>query len=130
MLFEELCVSPDSIYYSDIYYVMSVLVIHLHLFISVSFYASPASSTLVMGVYIILIYRNYQKDLRKLYQADLSFLPKNISKNDNKNVVVSILFCWLHVCLPTLFIRDMKLINDKNLSKSIFLSFSMHRPII
>jgi hypothetical protein len=66
LLFEELFVSPDSIYYSDIYYVMFVLVIHLHLFISVSFYTSFASSTLVMGIYMVLIYRNYQKDLRQM----------------------------------------------------------------
>jgi hypothetical protein len=79
-LFEELFVSPDSIYYSDTYYVMSVLVIHLHLYISVSFYTSLASSTSVMGIYMVLIYRNYQKDLRKMYQGDFSFLQKNVSK--------------------------------------------------
>jgi hypothetical protein len=130
LLFEELCVSPDSIYYSYIYYVMSVLVIHLHLDISASFYTSFASSTFVMSICMILIYRNYQKDLRKMYQGDFSFLPKNISKHDNKNFVVSILFCRLHVFLATLFIRDMKFINDKHLSKVISLSFSMLRPII
>lgn len=130
LLFEELFVSPDSIYYSDIYYVMSVLVIHLHLFILVSFYTSLASSTLVMGIYMVLIYRNYQKDLRQMYRGDFSFLPKNARKNDNKNFVVSILFCRLDVCLATLFIRDMKLINDRNLTKCFFLSFPMHRPIL
>jgi hypothetical protein len=100
LLFEELFVSPDSIYYSDIYYIMSVLLIHLHLYISVSFYTSFASSTFVMGIYMILIYRNYQKDLRKMYQGDFSFLPTNVSKHDNKNFVLSILFdytfFWLH----------------------------------
>jgi hypothetical protein len=130
LLFEELFVSPDSIYYSDIYYVMSVLVIHLHLFILVSFYTSLASSTLVMGIYMVLIYRNYQKDLRQMYRGDFSFLPKNARKHDNKNFVVSILFCRLDVCLATLFIRDMKLINDRNLTKCFFLSFPMHRPIL
>ena len=113
MLFEELFVSPDSIYYSDIYYVMSVLVIHLHLYISVSFYTSFASSTLVMGIYMALIYRNYQQDLRQMYRGDVSFLPKNVRKNDNKNFVVGILFFRLDVCLAKIFIRDMKLINDR-----------------
>jgi hypothetical protein len=42
-----------------------------------------------------------------MYRGDFSFLPKNARKNDNKNFVVSILFCRLDVCLATLFIRDM-----------------------
>jgi hypothetical protein len=58
-----------------------------------------------MGIYMALIYRNYQKDLKKMYQWDFSFLPKNVSNNHNKNCVVSILFCRLHVFVATLFIR-------------------------
>jgi hypothetical protein len=46
--------------------------------------SSLASSTLVMGIYMVLIYRNYQKDLRQMYRGDFSFLPKNVRKNDNK----------------------------------------------
>ena len=58
--------------------------------ISVSFYVSFITSTVVMAGYIILIYRNYQRDMRKMYNGDFSFLPRKVRKTDNKSFVVSI----------------------------------------
>ena len=56
----------------------------------VSFYVSIAISTLTMFVYIVLIYRNYKKDLRKMYSGDFSFLPIKVREQENKAFVVSI----------------------------------------
>jgi len=48
---------------------MSVLVMYLHLYISVSFYISFASSTLVMGIYI---HDTYLQKLSKRFKKNVS----------------------------------------------------------
>jgi hypothetical protein len=56
----------------------------------VSNYVSISISTPTMFLYIVLIYRNYKKDLRKMYSGDFSFLPIKVREQENKKLVVSI----------------------------------------
>jgi hypothetical protein len=56
----------------------------------VSFYVSISISTPIMFLYVVLIYRNYKKDLRKMYSGDFSFLPMKVREQENKKLVVSI----------------------------------------
>jgi hypothetical protein len=56
----------------------------------VSNYVSISISTPTMFLYIVLIYRNYKKDLRKMYNGDFSFLPIKVREQENKQLVVSI----------------------------------------
>ncbi|XP_052094984.1 stimulated by retinoic acid gene 6 protein-like [Mytilus californianus] len=76
----------------------------------VSFYTSFATSTFIMALYIILIYRSYQRDLRRMYSGDFSFLPKKVKRTDNKDFIASSLrysgtqIAYMFWCYVILFV--------------------------
>ncbi|XP_071157759.1 stimulated by retinoic acid gene 6 protein-like [Mytilus edulis] len=76
----------------------------------VSFYTSFATSTLIMAFYSILIYRSYQRDLRRMYSGDFSFLPRKVKRSDNKDFIASSLrysgtqIAYMFWCYVILFV--------------------------